>query len=78
MKIRQNRSRPIFANLVTGYSSNYVTISYQGGGSQLLRSITQGRAQSSFYVYDVNGRLVSAVSPTGAVTTLYTTANATT
>lgn len=61
-----------------GYSSDYATISYQGGGSRLLRSITQGRAQSSFYVYDVNGRLVSAVSPTGGVTTLHATANATT
>nr|XP_039266115.1 teneurin-3-like isoform X3 [Styela clava] len=64
--------------ITEGYSPPLATMSYQGGGATLLQSITQGRSQSSFYVYNVHGRLISAVSPSGGVTTLHVNANATT
>ncbi|XP_076799431.1 teneurin-3-like isoform X4 [Clavelina lepadiformis] len=52
------------------------SFTYQGK-SGLIRSKVKGRHASSFYIYDVNGRLISATSSTGASTSLHAQINAT-
>uniref|UniRef100_H2YAD0 EGF-like domain-containing protein n=1 Tax=Ciona savignyi TaxID=51511 RepID=H2YAD0_CIOSA len=53
------------------------SFTYQGEGNGLIRSSVTGRYSSRFYTYDVHGRLTTATSSTGAMTSLHVTSNAT-
>jgi len=50
---------------------------YHGENSGLIRSSVFGKYASSFYVYDIYGRLITAVSPTGSMNSLHRRINAT-
>ncbi|XP_078481639.1 teneurin-3 isoform X2 [Ciona intestinalis] len=63
--------------ITRGTDTPLASFTYQGDGNGLIRSSVTGRYSSSFYAYDVHGRLITATSSTGAMTSLHAIANAT-
>nr|CAB3264552.1 teneurin-3 [Phallusia mammillata] len=63
--------------IVQDSATPIAAFTYQSEDSGLILSSVYGRYASSFYIYDVYGRVITAVSPTGSMTSLHRSVNAT-